>query len=214
MGEFTAATAFRVEDAGAVLAAAGRFFAEHSCPAALVPDADPATEDEVQVFPPVNGWTVILWPAYFFELAAAEFMSLDLGALASTARIYDGDYWNHSLLRDGVLLDTFASMPDYFTDDADEVARLSAKYAGHPAVIAEAVGCPVGDLVPYLVHLGDDEAGKAFPDDEFALDSPWVFVDFWRRFGPIYPEDLSSHVGRIRLAPGWLDKLPSGDAGL
>lgn len=57
-----------------------------------------------------------------------------------------------------------------------------------------------------------DAAGvKAFPDDEFELDSPWVFVDFWRRFGPHHPEDLSTCAARLRLAPGWLDKLPTGD---
>ncbi|ANZ36158.1 hypothetical protein BBK82_08855 [Lentzea guizhouensis] len=95
------------------------------------------------IFPPANGWTVVVWPTYFTEVAAAEHMSRHLGVLASTARIYVGDYWARSLLHDGVVLDRFASMPTYFTDDADEVARLSSEYADRPEVIAAATGVPV-----------------------------------------------------------------------
>ncbi|MFC3890127.1 hypothetical protein ACFOWZ_01460 [Lentzea rhizosphaerae] len=220
MGEFVAASAFETEDVVAVLTAVSSFLTAHSWPAVPVEDAESAAADEVQIFPPTNGWTVVLWPHYFTEVAAAEHMSRELGVLTSTARIYDGDYWTHSLLRNGVTLDRFASMPDYFTDDVDEVVRLVAKYAGRSEVIADATGCPVEQLAPYLVRIGEDEdsddevepaRAKAFPDDEFELDSPWVFVDFWRRFGPYYPEDLSQYAARLRLAPGWLDKLPSGD---
>jgi hypothetical protein len=60
----------------------------------------------------------------------------------------------------------------------------------------------------------EPELGKAFPDDEFELDSPWVFVDFWRRLGPRYPQHPSASPARIRLASGWLNKLPAGDAEL
>lgn len=227
MGEFVAVSAFRTEDADSVLAAAGRFFMANAWLAKPGQNTEPVTDNDVLGFPPVNGWTVVNWPSYFTELAAAEFISRDLAVLCSTVRIHDGDYWSHSLLRNGVTLDRFATMPDYFTDDPTEIARLTAKYAGQPAVIAEAVGCPVDDVAPYLVPVdledGEDEEGyyvvepemgRAFPDDEFELDSPWVFVDFWRRFGPRYPDDLSTYLWRLGLAEGWLDKLPGGDAEL
>ncbi|MET8525744.1 hypothetical protein [Micromonospora sp. NPDC005172] len=227
MGEFIAVSAFRTEDAGSVLAAARRFFTVNAWLAEPGRDVEPVTDNDVLGFPPVNGWTVVNWPSHFTELAAAEFMSRDLTVLCSTVRIHDGDYWSHSLLRDGVTLDRFATMPDYFTDDPTDIARLTAKYGGQPALIAEAVGCPVDDVAPYLVqvdvedgedeeghYVGEPEMGRAFPDDEFELDSPWVFVDFWRRFGPRYPDDLSTHLWRLRLAEGWLDKLPGGDAEL
>jgi hypothetical protein len=126
-----------------------------------------------------------------------------------------------------VFLDRFATMPDYFTDDPTEVARLTAKYAGRPAVVAEAVGLPVEQIAPYLVHVitedGEDEdgyyvtepeMGKAFPDDEFDLDDAWVFVDFWRRLGIGYASDVRAYAARLRLAPGWSGKLPAGDAEL
>ncbi|MEV6243064.1 hypothetical protein [Lentzea sp. NPDC051838] len=218
MGEFVAASAFKTADVIAVVAAVSGFVAAHSSPAARVEAAEPVTADEVQIYPPANGWTVVLWPNYFIEVAAAEHMSRELGVLTSTARIYDGDYWTHSLLRDGETLDRFASIPDYFAEDEDEAAALATKYAGKPEVIADATGCPVEQVAPYLVHIEEDEEGddepdrvKAFPDDEFELDSAWVFVDFWRRFGPRYPDDVSASAARLRLAPGWLDKLPTGD---
>jgi hypothetical protein len=74
------------------------------------------------------------------------------------------------------------------------------------------------------VDLGDDdegfevvepELGRAFPVDQFERDDPWVFVDFWCRFGPCYPEDVTSAVARNRPAQG-LDEphpyIPVGDA--
>ncbi|WP_344480675.1 hypothetical protein [Nonomuraea monospora] len=208
MGEFLAVSAFMTEDADAVRAAAGRFFAAHFCPAAT-PAASPVTDDDVLLFPPANRWTVVMWPPYFADLAAVEPISRDLEVVASTVRIHDGDYWSHALVRDGVTVDRFASMPDYFTDDAREIARLADKYAGRASVVAEAVGCPVETIAPYFAG-----GGRAFAEDEFELDDPWVFVDFWGRIGVRYPEDVSAFAGRLRLTPGWLDKLPSGDAEL
>ncbi|HEX5542440.1 MAG TPA: hypothetical protein VFX60_12915 [Micromonospora sp.] len=225
MGEFIAVSAFKTEDAGGVLAATGRFFSTNGWPADAVENSEPVSGDDVRIFPPVNGWTVVVWPEYFLELAAVEFVSRDLGALASTVSIHDGDYWRHVLLRDGVTLDRFASEPGYFSDDPEDIARLATRYAGRPDLVAEAVGRPVEQVAPYLIHVpwddGEDEdgsydaepeLGRAFPDDEFELDSPWVFVDFWRRIGPRYPENLSPYADRLRLAPGWLEKLPHGDA--
>ncbi|HEX6686528.1 MAG TPA: hypothetical protein VF062_27400 [Candidatus Limnocylindrales bacterium] len=213
MGEFVTASAFRSGDLDAVRDAALGFFTAHSCPADPAADAAPVTGDDVLFFAPAEGWTVVLWPPYFTELAAVEHTSQRLGILAATTRIYDGDYWSHALVHGGTVLDLFATMPGYFTDDAAEIARLRTKYAGRPEILAEAAGRPVEQLAPYLVHvdLGDDMGGKAFPDDEFELDDPWVFVDFWRRLGPVYPHDPSAYAARLRLAPGWLGKLPTGD---
>ena len=139
-----------------------------------------------------------------------------------------GTFVTAVLLRDGVVLDRFASMPSYFTEDAGEIERLRAKYLGNAEVIADTVGCPVEQLALYLVHVDEEEVedddegfddvepelGKAYPDDEFELDNPWVFVDFWRRFGPRYPDDMTSSVARVRPAPGWMNRLPVGDAEL
>lgn len=229
MGEFVTVTAFKTDAASEVLDAVGRFFSSHGWPTERVEDARPLTGDDIAVYPPIGGWTVVMWPGYFTELAAAEFVSRETGVLASTVRVHDGDYWSHSLLRDGVFLDRFATMPDYFTDDPVQASRLKAKFAGQPLLVAEATGRPVEQIAPYLVHveLEDDEdededgwdvpepaMGKAFPDDEFDLDNVWVFVDFWRRLGIVYPAIEAAPEAVLRLAPGWSGKLPVGDAEL
>ncbi|BEL04066.1 hypothetical protein Q0Z83_022570 [Actinoplanes sichuanensis] len=217
MGQFVTVSAFRVGDTAKVKDAAMSFFAARSWPAELVAAGEPVVAEDVLIYAPVSGWTVIVWPGYFTELAAVEFMSRELNALASTVRIHDGDYWSHTLLRDGDTLDRFATMPDYFTDEPAEVERLRAKYAGRPAVVAETTGSPMADVAPYLVQadpVDESSAGKAFVDDEFDLDDPWVFVDFWRRLGPRYPDDISAHQARIRPAADWVNKLSGGDAEL
>lgn len=217
MGLFVTVSAFRVGDAAKVRDTAMGFFAARSWPAELIAPDEPAADEDVLIYAPVSGWTVIVWPGYFTELAAVEFMSRELNALASTVRIHDGDYWSHTLLRDGDTLDRFATMPDYFTDEPAEIERLRSKYAGKPAVVAQTTGSPVSDVAPYLVQADpddEDESGKAFADDEFDLDDPWVFVDFWRRLGPRYPDDISKHQARIRPAADWVKNLSGGDAEL
>jgi hypothetical protein len=228
VGTFVNASAFQTTNVQAVRAAVASFFAEHSWPAELVEPGAPTSADDVALYEPANGWTVVLWPQYFIEIAAAEHISRRLATVASTVGIHDGDYWRHVLLRDGVVLDRFASMPGYFTDDPAESERLSMKYRGNAETVAHAVGCGVEQVAAYLVHVdldevGDDdegfevtepELGKAFPDDQFERDDPWVFVDFWRRLGPLYPQDVTSSVARIRPRSGWMNRLPVGDSEL
>lgn len=228
MGTFVNASAFQTTDVQAVRAAVAGFFAEHSWPVELVEPGAPPSADDVAVYEPSNGWTVVLWPQYFGEIGAAEHISRRLATVASTVAIHDGDYWRHVLLRDGVLVNRFASMPGYFTDDPAEIGRLRVQYRGDAELIAGTVGCDVEQVAPYLVHveldeIGDDdegfeviepELGKAFPDDQFDRDDPWVFVDFWRRFGPRYPHDVTSSAARIRSVSGWMNRLPVGEAEL
>ncbi|MFI5934780.1 hypothetical protein [Actinoplanes sp. NPDC051494] len=220
MGLFLATSAFRTEDLDAVLDAVPIFFRTNSWPTEQITGNGAATADDIRVFAPENGWTVVLWPPSFIEEAAARFMSRGLGVLASSVRVHDGDYWRHVLLRDGDVLDRFASMPEYFTDDPGEVARLRARFAGHPAVVAAAVGCTTAQLAPYLVHADLDhdgefvDHGKAFPEDRSGVDNPWVFASFWAQFGPHYPDDPEADKARIRLAPGWMEGLPYRDGDL
>jgi len=220
MALFLATSAFQTEDLDAVLDAVPAFFRTNSWPTEQIPDIGTPTVDDVRIYAPENGWTVVVWPPSFSEEPAARAMSGSLGVLASTVRVHDGDYWRHVLLRDGEVLDRFASMPDYFTDDPAEVARLRTKFGGDPAVVAAAVGCTTAQLAPYMVHVDFDpdgtpvQHGKAFPEDTSEVDSPWVFASFWRQFGPHYPQDPATDKARIRLAPHWLEGLPYPDGEL
>lgn len=226
VGEFVAVSAFRSDDPGRVLDGVRGFLAAHDWAVLDVPGDEPvAGPDDVLAYPPQDGWTVVLWPQYWAAAPASAFVCQQLGGVSSAVSIHDGDYWTHTLLRDGETLDRFASMPDYFTDDPDEIARLAAKFAGNPAVVATAFGCPVDQLAPYLVHamvtenldhllLDGPDLAPAFSDDEFDRESPWVFVDFWRRAGITYPPDVSAYAARLRLAPHWSTKLPTSDSEL
>jgi hypothetical protein len=204
MGEFVAVSAVRTGNLDAVGEAALDFFRTHSCAAEQIPATGRAQDAaDLRIYGPGDGWTVILWPQPFAELAAAEFVSRRLGTLVSSISLYDGDYWRHVLFRDGEVLDRFGNVPDYFAENEQDAARLRDKFGGQPAVVADAVGCPPERLAPYLVRADLDE------DTD-----PWIFVEFWRQFGPRYPEDLTEDRIRIRLAPDGLDKLPYGDGDL
>jgi hypothetical protein len=84
MGLFLAVSAFRTEQAGQVLTAVEGFFALHGLPAQRVEvdqaDADDRGRNEVLIYAATNGWTVVLWPSFFFDLPAAEFICRSLGA--------------------------------------------------------------------------------------------------------------------------------------
>jgi hypothetical protein len=209
MGLFLAASAFRDRDVDQVTAALEQFLADHGWST----DGDPRSEDEVRLFAPVGGWTVVLWPPYFngHDSIAARELSATLGTVASTVHIYDSDYWVHRLFRAGEELDRSASTPAYWAESEEEAIRLRAAWTGNAAVVADTVGRPAAGLEPYQTPLedGDEPPGKAFDDDENELDDPWVFVDFWRRLGITYPADPTAWARQLWLKSGWLGQLPA-----
>jgi hypothetical protein len=169
-----------------------------------------------------------MWPTYFADAPAAAAISAELDLLTSTVSIHDGDYWRHLLIRSGQVLDRFATKPDYFTDNPAEIAATATAWAGCATILADAFDRRSGDVAPYLIQdltevddgdgdgdeemeEPDPELGKAFDDDKFDRAEPWVFVDFWRRMGITYPDDVTAFERRLRLAPGWLNKLPGGE---
>jgi len=225
MGEFISVSAFQTDQTDRVLDAASRFFSASDCLAVQPEGIDVDHANDVLVFAAAQGWTVVAWPSYFADAPAAVAISAELDLLASTVSIHDGDYWRHLLIRSGQVLDRFASMPDYFTDDPEEIAANAATWAGNATVVADAFHRHDTDVARYFVHDitdaddgGDEEEeepdpglGGAFDDDEFDRAEPWVFVDFWRRIGITYPADVTAFAGRLRLAPGWSGRLPAGE---
>jgi hypothetical protein len=235
MGEFNAASAFQTDQTGRVAAAVEEYFVRHSWPAdRSEPNASAAADalinqndDEVLIYPATNGWTVVVWPNFFSDQPAAEFISHTLDTIASTVHVYDGDYWAHHLISHGQVIDRFASQPHYFNDDDPAKAgELTTRWAGNPAAVAELTHRPVAHIAPYLQHLtftdeGDDlylingqPPGKAFSDDTFKRDEPQVFTDFWQRLGITHPTGDTAAYAHIQLARGWFDHLPHGDGEL
>lgn len=230
MGEFLAASAFRTRDAEALCAAVARYFSDNGHLAQRVEPADPQdlSADDTVVHDPVENWTVVTWPRYLHDGPAVESITAALATTASSIRVYDGDYWVHRLVEHGQTLDRFASMPGYFAEDpgSEETARLATEWAGHPDILAAALGVTAADIAPYFIQaplLGDDDDsekpdedwGKAFPDDKHDRSDIWVFTDFWRRIGIPYPQmnpaegaKTLTHV--LRLPPDASLKLPLG----
>jgi hypothetical protein len=185
---------------------------------------DPADADDpstVSMWPPRDGWIVMLWPRFFNGLgAAAQWLSREFDTLVSTIEVYDGDFWSHVLWRSGEELDRFSSIPDYFTDDHLEIKRLRQEWAGHPRAVAEAFGVPDDLIAPYLRPVTSSGLvgwwrgrHKPFPDDHTTLGDVWIFTDFWKRAGIQYPDtDHTRHSVRFN-DPGF-EGLPSGGPSL
>jgi hypothetical protein len=213
MGGFMAMTAFRTPDADAVLAATRDFLISRGCGAEAV-DPGNLSLDTLEVFPSIGGWVVVAWPYRCSAYGVAPAVSARAGCVASDVSIHDGDCWSHTLLRDGETSDQFCSMPEYFSDDPDEIAEEIRRYAGDPQAVAEAAGRPVEDVAPYFVRTIIDEegetvspTGKAFPDDEFDLDDVDVLYDFWARLGVTYPDEGHTGIGCLRLTGDWRDVM-------
>jgi hypothetical protein len=98
------------------------------------------------------------------------------------------DAWSYEAYAEGKCVDQFWSQP------AEPGDRPNP--AGNVGVMAATFGVPPETLAPYLRQIGwDEDPGRAFPDDEFALTDHWVHVDFLRRLGVRYPSP-GAGVGR------------------
>jgi hypothetical protein len=205
-----ALTALSVAEPAAITAAISRYAAGHGVGTDVLGPEAVNDEDVATVSPPEGGWTVIAWPTYFAGLtAASEWLSSEFGTVASAMTFYDGDFWQHVAYRYGVERDRFTSMPDHFADDPAEVASLRWEWAGNADVLEELFGCPAAAVAPYLAA---PDGHRAFPDDAFDLDDPWVFVDFWRRLGIRYPDPASGGTVErcVKFLPPGSVALPIG----
>jgi hypothetical protein len=155
----------------------------------------------------------VLWPRYFnihdFPLARA--VASARSWLVSTVHVYDGDYWEHLCCSGGAELHAFGSRPRYWQDDAPADYQRMMAYATEPSRLAAALGVSPQVIQPYLVDvdaLSDPEA-KALPDDEATLGDIWVFVDFWRRLGIVFPTPPQNRAAVLRVGLNVAKKLPA-----
>jgi hypothetical protein len=210
MGLFLALTALPVEDVDAIADAIVRYAGKHNVSTSMITAEEARQVIAAAVYAPRNGWSVVIWPTRFTGLpAVSRWLSQELDVPASAVSVYDGDLWMHVAFRRGEDADQFASVPDYFTADRREGAKLSRQWSGNPVALAELFAVSVDVVTPYLAHpFSGGLVGllnllaprrKAFPDDEFELTDVWVFVDLWRRFGIAYPEVGTDPVRCIRL---------------
>jgi hypothetical protein len=235
MGEFLSAAALRGRSADAIAQSIQAYASESGVTTQPIVVAESDSATDAQVFVPRARWNVVAWPAMFHghDIAAARWLSRSLQTLVSHVAVYDGDFWEHVLFVNGELIDAFRSRPAYFSERSEDMGRLREEWRGNPGVIANALGISADGLLGYLLDLDSSGQvqpptarvsllqrlgwrrrpeqsallGKAFPEDEFELDNPWVFIDFWRRLGIVYPEDGEEPQRCLRFTAGF-DGLP------
>ena len=125
------------------------------------------------------------WCSGYEEMA--EVLSKEIGRDVLLLYIYDGDFWGYFFCENGVMLDQFMPIPDYF-DEKNPVPDAS----GNAALIAERFHVPEGDVAPYLTSWALDDldgAETAFKEDEFPFGDCWQMVDFAAKLGWPWPWD-------------------------
>ncbi|RAY11210.1 hypothetical protein DPM19_31105 [Actinomadura craniellae] len=171
--------------------------------------AAPAGEpgEDAEIYAAVNGWSVVLWPVYFFGVGAAtRNLATEIGGLAGAVFVHDDDYWLHALTRGGEVIDRSCSVPEAMF----EYLEPPGWCAGDPAALAAAVGADPEVVGRYLA-VGEERNRKAHPDDDHELWECRVFIDFWRRLGITWPARASDPAATVPMAAGWTKDLPFGD---
>jgi len=99
--------------------------------------------------------------------------------------IYDGDFWGYSLYDNGMELDNFNPIPDYFGDVSE---REKKQMAGNSRLIAEYFNVKEDRIKNYLQQwtdelLDSDEKIRAYEEDEFCIGEDWQMADFMKALG-------------------------------
>lgn len=137
-----------------------------------------------------TGGVTVLYPGEFMSWdAASAYLSKALDKPVFSLHIHDGDLWMYLLFENGVVVDQFNPVPDYWSDELDEAERRA--WQGNVAEIVTRVsGVKAEELANYLITWDPDtEDRKAYPTDEFAYGDDWQMTDFMRRLGLDFPID-------------------------
>jgi hypothetical protein len=137
------------------------------------------------------GRVTVVYPGEFMDWDdAALHLSKSLRKPVFSFHIHDDDLWMYLFFVNGVEVDQFNPIPDYWSADISDEERLAWK--GNADVIARYwPDVSAADLRDYLVawDLDDETPGKANPADGCKFGDCWQLVDFMRRLGLDYPVD-------------------------
>ncbi len=130
--------------------------------------------------------TTVLYPDGFFEWdEASRHLSASLGKTVFALHIHDGDLWMFVLFADGAEIGRFNPMPDYWEELPPEEMAM---WQGDADLIAQRIpGVSAAAIARYFKAWDDEDAGKAYPDDEFEYGDCWQMCDFMKRVGLAYP---------------------------
>jgi Asp-tRNA(Asn)/Glu-tRNA(Gln) amidotransferase C subunit len=137
-----------------------------------------------------NGNTTIFNPYAYLEWdKSSEFISKDLNAPVFSFHIHDGDLWMYVFFVNGVTVDQFNPIPDYWDENISEEEIESWK--GNAAIIVKYLSnVNQVDIEKYLIRwdLDAEETEKTYPDDEFTNED-WQLLDFMKKLRLPYPLD-------------------------
>ena len=113
---------------------------------------------------------------------ASKAITLSLRKAVFSPHIHDGDLWMYTLYQNGIQIDAFNPIPDYWDEDITDQEREANK--GNAEIISRCIaGLQPGDIKNYLVvwELDSDESVKAYVDDEFSCGIDWQMLDFMKK---------------------------------
>lgn len=159
------------------------------------------------VYSSENNWVVIKWPrSYFSYDKPSKQISKEFQTVVSVINVYDGDFWEHSFLKDGKQLDSFHSAPDYH----HEIDSESLKFIqpGNPQLIAAELKIDLKKIKPYFNRDSSREIRykKVFPEDVYELMHGLVFIDFWEKLGIRLPEETEVPAYAFELSRRFIRK--------
>lgn len=214
MGLFLAVTAFQTADVDLVSSSIVEYSKKHGVDAAILDGViEPNEKRHALIYGPVNGWTLVLWPAYFnvHDAPIAKAIAENSNVIVSTINIYDGDYWCHGLYSSKEQIDSFCSNPNYWADNEETATESKSQLQGSPEKVAAIFGINPDRIKGYYTHLDfGSDSGKVNDADEFELSNIWVFVDFWHAIGISYPENVSNFNVVVDLTTRFSNRLPQG----
>ncbi len=164
--------------------------------------------DELDLYEPNNGWTILSWNAgweWDVRRRAQMAVSRELNCAGFLIFVFDGDYWGYELFRDGVALDHFVQdqeESDTWFSESDCRGRPDLIAAEFPWVRAD-------DAAAYLVQQPDVSESvaeydrldiRARPGDEFTRFDECAVLDFLRLLGVAV--ELRDHYVTL-LSPIW-----------
>lgn len=209
-----AVTAFKSNSVDDVARAITDYVKSHgvSCESVAI-EPEPKGKYEAFVFSPVNGWTVVCWPSWFYtyDFPFARTLAASQGWLVSSIHIFDDEAcWEHLCCSGRAELHAFCSRPHILAELSPAYFQRALRYNSEPSRLASAVGISPLVIQPYLVDLDSltTPEAKAHHDDEFTLEDCWVIVDFWRRVGITYPCPEAKLAAALRFGVNFSEKLP------
>lgn len=201
MGTFLAVSAFRDVPADDVADEITAWFEGHFVVCTDTPRVeklDPAVT--VQIFVPHEGWTSVLWPAYFniHDIAAAKHLSGSMSAVACTVSVYDSDAWQQVVFDAGRPVDRFATNPASLATDSEPLRDVALRWRGDPRAVAAVLGA------------NEREIARQYRRNRGARnDNDWAFVDLWTVLGITYPVGEVAVAHTLTLSKGWNTLVPT-----